>query len=135
MTDQEIINELLNRAQSCFPVAIAVNTILVKEFSIKDPYKYRDIIDKMVDQELVKNTFGDFIRILSKGKNIVDSGGYLKFSKEHPGKSDKREQTVRTKVENNVPSLAYNGYMIKTEWRLLIRSMAAVIFSFFTFHK
>src|SRR5512133_2653875 len=86
MSDKEIINLLLERANKLYPVALAVHPVLNKELCVKDPYKYRELIDLMVDQELVKNTFGDFIRILPKGKDIVDSGGYLKYVRLQPVK-------------------------------------------------
>ncbi len=85
MPNRSIINELLQKAQLNYPGAIAVYPILVKEFSVKEPFKYREIINEMVSQELVWNNFADLITIQSKGVKIVESGGYLKYLEQHSG--------------------------------------------------
>jgi len=53
MPNRKIINELLQKAHSHYPGAVAVYSILVKEYSVKEPFKYIEIIEEMVSQELV----------------------------------------------------------------------------------
>lgn len=135
MSDQEIINLLLERTHRSYPVAVAVHPVLEKELFVKDFYKYRELINKMVDEELVTNTFGDFIRILPKGKNIVDSVGYLKYLELQSGEICSIPQTVRSEELNNLQSPSVNRYLGKDGWWPLIRSLVAVVFSYFTLHR
>jgi hypothetical protein len=79
MPNRTIINELLQKARSHYPGAVAVYPILVKDYSVKEPFKYIEIIEEMVSQELVWNNFADFITIQPKGINIIETGDYLKF--------------------------------------------------------
>jgi len=133
MSDKEIINLLLERAQKCYPVALAVHPVFERELCVKDPYKYREIIDKMVEQELVKNTFGDFIRILPRGEAIVGSGGHMKYTMLQPVKHPKKEQIKKIRHSNRKASADH--YFTRVKMWPLLRSLVAVSVSFFTLHK
>lgn len=135
MSDQEIINLLLERTHRYYPVAVAVNPVLEKELAVKDSYKYRELINVMVDEELVINTFGDFIRILPKGKKIVDSGGYLNYIELQPEQNYDLSQAVRIKDINDLQTHSVNRYLSKLEWWPVLRSLVAVVFSYFALRK
>jgi hypothetical protein len=126
MTDDERIDLVMSEMVKIGNGRLSVQKFLAESVKDDDPHSYQRIISFLVDRGFAKKLSTiPVLEILPDGRDIVTSGGYIKYIDKL--KQDKEEEARLRKINANLDELNLRKAGFEYKWRWL--SVAAIIIS------
>ncbi|MFA5806317.1 MAG: hypothetical protein WC879_16925 [Melioribacteraceae bacterium] len=130
MTDDERIEKVLSEMENNRTGMLDISKFLVEQFNDNDNSAYRRIKSVIVSMGLAKSfPTAPIVEILPAGRDVVKSGGYIKFIEKLKLDQEEAEHLKKIGLEDAELKLKLNRFYFKFRWIPFAFSIAALIIS------
>jgi hypothetical protein len=130
MTDDERIDLVLTEMVNNGIGRLNIQKYLSETLKDIDPHSFRRLTVFLVDKGWVRRIHNvPFLEILPDGREIVDSGGYVKYLQRLKRNQVENADAQTTERELNSVNLKLNGFYLKYKWIPFVLSLIAILLS------